>query len=90
MNTTVLEKILKNRIAEKIDENGETILEEDVTRFLELTDLLDLTEKNKLSRKDEDESSADVLQVEVSSVQSSDTVRYILKLKILWNENNYY
>ena len=64
---------------EKIDEIGETILENDVTRFLELTDLLDLSEKNKESKKDEEEGTADVLRVEVDAVLNSDTVRNVLK-----------
>lgn len=82
MNVTALERILENRIHEKIDEIGETILEDDVTRFLELTDLLDLCEKNKESAKDEVEGAAVVLQVEVNAALNSDTVRNVLKSKI--------
>ena len=82
MNVTALERILENRVHEKIDEIGETILENDATRFLELTDLLDLIEKNKESRKDEEEGTADVLRVEVNAVLNSDTVRNVLKSRI--------
>ena len=82
MNVTALERILENRVHEKIDEIGETILQNDVTRFLELTDLLDLCEKNKESRKDEEEGTADVLRVEVNAVLNSDTVRNVLKSRV--------
>ena len=82
LDTKILKKIVENRVILKVDDIGEIEPENDDTRFLELTDLIEYSEQVEKGGKEVEEGSALRSQVDSTAI-ISETVSFNMKIRFI-------